>query len=65
VNGQRIIEKRPLFYKNGMVGFYSVGAATFDTFKLTAAENENPGDMQRQGWQAILENFKRYAESQH
>ncbi|MFN8382306.1 MAG: hypothetical protein U0V02_10220 [Anaerolineales bacterium] len=45
VNGQRIIEKRPLFYKNGMVGFYSVGAATFDTFKLTVAENEDPGDM--------------------
>ncbi len=28
------------------------------------AETENPIDMQRQGWQAILENFKRYVESQ-
>lgn len=28
------------------------------------AESENPVDMQREGWQAILNNFKRYAESQ-
>ena len=26
------------------------------------AENENPEDMQRQGWQAILDNFKKYTE---
>jgi uncharacterized protein YndB with AHSA1/START domain len=26
------------------------------------AEKENPLDMQRAGWQAILDNFKRYAE---
>lgn len=26
-------------------------------------ENENPQDMQRAGWQAILDNFKRYAET--
>lgn len=26
------------------------------------AETENPVDFQRQGWQAILDNFKRYAE---
>jgi uncharacterized protein YndB with AHSA1/START domain len=26
------------------------------------AESENPIDMQRQGWQAILDNFKRYVE---
>ena len=25
-------------------------------------ENENPIDMQRMGWQAILNNFKNYAE---
>ena len=30
---------------------------TFET------ENENPVDMQRQGWQAILENFKKHTES--
>jgi uncharacterized protein YndB with AHSA1/START domain len=27
-------------------------------------EDINPADMQRAGWQAILDNFKRYAESQ-
>lgn len=27
------------------------------------AENENPVDMQRDGWQAILDNFIRYAEA--
>jgi hypothetical protein len=45
VNGQRLIENRPLFYKNGMIGFYALGPAIFDTYKLTAAENQNPGDM--------------------
>jgi len=25
-------------------------------------EQENPREMQQQGWQAILENFKRYVE---
>ncbi len=27
------------------------------------AENENPVEMQRTGWQAILDNFKKYVES--
>lgn len=27
------------------------------------AESENPVDMQQQGWQAILDNFKKYAET--
>ena len=27
------------------------------------AENQNPIELQRNGWQAILDNFKRYAES--
>lgn len=27
------------------------------------AENEHPADMQQQGWQAILDNFKRHVES--
>lgn len=26
-------------------------------------ENENPADMQKAGWQAILDNFKKYTES--
>jgi hypothetical protein len=45
VNGQRLIENRPLFYKNGMLGFYALGPVIFDTYKLTAAQNQNPGDM--------------------
>jgi uncharacterized protein YndB with AHSA1/START domain len=32
-------------------------STTFD------AENENPIEMQRAGWQAILDNFKKYVES--
>lgn len=27
------------------------------------AENENPIEMQKEGWQAILDNFKKYAET--
>lgn len=27
------------------------------------AENENPAEMQRQGWQAILDNFRRHVEA--
>lgn len=42
--------------------FESLGNKT----KLTTsfdAENENPVEMQRDGWQAILNNFKKYVES--
>ena len=45
LNGQRMIENRPLNYQNGMIGFYSLGSAVFDTYKVTATENQNPGDM--------------------
>jgi uncharacterized protein YndB with AHSA1/START domain len=43
------------------VAFSSVGNDTkvVETFE---PENENPLDMQRTGWQAILDNFKKYAE---
>lgn len=34
--------------------------AVTETFE---AENENPVELQQQGWQAILNNFKKYAES--
>jgi uncharacterized protein YndB with AHSA1/START domain len=36
-----------------------------DTTKITQTfdmENENPEEMQREGWQAILNNFKKYTE---
>ena len=29
------------------------------------AESENPPELQRQGWQAILDNFARYVEAKH
>jgi uncharacterized protein YndB with AHSA1/START domain len=29
------------------------------------AENENPPELQREGWQAIMNNFKKYVESFH
>ena len=37
-----------------------------DKIKITTifdAENENPVEMQKNGWQSILENFKKYVES--
>lgn len=37
------------------------GVQVTETFDL---ENENPADMQRAGWQAILDNFKKYTEQQ-
>jgi len=40
-------------YQNGKTKIKT----TFD------AENENPVDMQRSGWQAILDNFKKYVEA--
>lgn len=36
------------------------GVTITETFE---PENQNPIDMQRQGWQAILDNFKIYVES--
>jgi len=36
------------------------GTSIVETFQ---AEESNPVEMQRQGWQSILDNFKKYAES--
>jgi len=36
------------------------GVRVTETFE---PENENPEEMQRSGWQAILDNFKKYVES--
>jgi uncharacterized protein YndB with AHSA1/START domain len=35
------------------------GVKITETFEM---ENENPREMQQEGWQAILDNFKKYAE---
>ncbi|MGH2552339.1 MAG: SRPBCC domain-containing protein, partial [Chitinophagaceae bacterium] len=44
------------------IAFKANGEETkiFETFE---AENENPVEMQRGGWQAILNNFKKYTET--
>ena len=42
--------------------FEDVGHSTKVTTRFDA-EATNPADMQRAGWQAILENFKQYVES--
>jgi hypothetical protein len=34
-----------------------------DDWEAPAAENENPIEMQKGGWQAISDNFKKYTES--
>jgi len=43
------------------ISFIPEGASTkvVETFEI---EDENPGEMQRGGWQAILDNFKKHAE---
>jgi uncharacterized protein YndB with AHSA1/START domain len=43
--------------------FESIGNQTKVT-TIFDAENENPVDMQQQGWQMILNNFKKYTENQ-
>lgn len=45
-----------------IIQFTSKGNATniVETFE---AESENPVEMQKNGWQAILDNFKKYAEA--
>jgi len=44
------------------IHFTSEGNATKVT-QTFEAENENPIEMQRAGWQAILDNFKKYTEA--
>jgi uncharacterized protein YndB with AHSA1/START domain len=44
------------------IDFIDKGGET-DIITVFDAENENPVDMQRDGWQAILDNFIRYAEA--
>jgi uncharacterized protein YndB with AHSA1/START domain len=43
--------------------FQAVGGNTQVTERFEA-ETVHPEELQRQGWQAILDNFKRYAETQ-
>ncbi|PZR21797.1 MAG: activator of HSP90 ATPase [Flavobacterium psychrophilum] len=45
-----------------MVGFQEKDGKT-DVEVVFEAESQNPVEMQKGGWQAILDNFKKYAES--
>ncbi len=48
--------------RNVHITFESHGEATHIT-ETFDPENENPEEMQRSGWQSILDNFKKYVES--
>lgn len=48
--------------RTGVVEFIS-GAAGVNVRVTFEAESENPEEMQRQGWQAILNNFAKYVEA--
>lgn len=48
--------------RKATVEFNADGAATHVSVRFEL-ENENPAQMQHDGWQAILNSFKRYAES--
>jgi uncharacterized protein YndB with AHSA1/START domain len=43
--------------------FDNQDGTTFVTLTFDA-ENQNPPEVQKQGWQAILDNFKKYAENE-
>ena len=62
-----VLQGRRLSYtmsdgRNVVTDFAPQGGITRVT-TVFDAEQENPLDMQREGWQAILDNFKAYAES--
>lgn len=58
----RKISYKMLDDRNAEVQFKENADATIVTVCFDA-ENQNPIDMQKQGWQAILNNFKKYAEN--
>jgi len=44
--------------------FFSQEGAQTKVVEIFEAEDQNPIEMQKNGWQTILNNFKKYAESQ-
>ena len=48
--------------RHAIVSFHNLGDKTEVTVTFDA-ETENPIEMQRDGWQSILNNFKKYAEN--
>jgi len=62
-----VIEKQKIAYsladgRQVKILFETDGTSTIIT-ETFDPENENPAEMQRTGWQAILDNFKKHAES--
>ena len=62
-----VIEKQKIAYsladgRQVKILFETDGTSTRIT-ETFDPENENPAEMQRTGWQAILDNFKKHAES--
>jgi uncharacterized protein YndB with AHSA1/START domain len=47
--------------RQASVNFENKGKETYVTITFDA-ENENPEELQKAGWQAILQNFKKYTE---
>lgn len=62
-------EREFLSYKLGegrkvVIAFTDNGKTT-TVSEMFDPEKENPVEMQRQGWQAIMNNFKKYVESKN
>ena len=63
----RIVPHKTIEYRmddgrEAVTNFVERGGATAIT-TVFDAESENPPELQRQGWQAILDNFRRHVES--
>ena len=64
----KVVAKRDIYYtlddgRKVEITFTPKGHST-KIVEIFEAENTNPIDMQQAGWQAILDNFKTYAESE-
>jgi uncharacterized protein YndB with AHSA1/START domain len=62
VRNQEVIEYRLADWRRVKVTFSQSGNET-ELAEAFEAENSNPVELQRKGWQAILDNFKTYVES--
>jgi uncharacterized protein YndB with AHSA1/START domain len=49
--------------RTAVISFEQAGDNSVKIIEAFDPENENPMEMQKAGWQAILENFKKYVES--
>ena len=63
-----VIDQKKIVYtmsdgRQVVTNFENIGGKTKVTTAFDA-ENENPVEMQKAGWQAILNNFKKYVESE-